>query len=85
MGCAEKTVSRFENGVLREDSEIFRETFRFLVFCIQYTSVYEDYLKSVLPLSPSFFRICTFTFYSFSYNIPPYHGTWHYLLPEWPP
>lgn len=29
MGCAEKTVSRFENGVLREDSEIFRETFRF--------------------------------------------------------
>ena len=26
MGCAEKTVSRFENGVLREDSEIFRET-----------------------------------------------------------
>lgn len=29
MSCAEKTVSRFENGVLREDSEIFRETFRF--------------------------------------------------------
>lgn len=57
MGCAEKTVSRFENGVLREDSEIFRETFRFS----------QGIKKTIFHIGKSFF--CSYVLYTIHFSL----------------